>query len=220
MTYDADDAARDAFYEEISRELYPEHKDQAIAEFTADKLRSYYVADSMVMRPAVDAIQEGNRLMAGQHPAAALVFFVTAIELLLKATLLKPVVHGLVLREGLADVVVDQLFGQTGFARYTKLLARLFEDISNVGLATVAREGATKALIVECSELQDVRNRIIHQGATCDSDAAALANVVAVGVFELIVQPMLAELGLTVREKGEIIVSPWKPYVSPTPGSA
>jgi hypothetical protein len=102
MAYDAEDAARDAMYEEISRELYPDHRAQAIAEFTSGRLQSYYASQSWVMRPAVDAIQEGRRLQANHHSSAAVVFFVTAIELLLKATLLRPVVHGLVHSEGLA----------------------------------------------------------------------------------------------------------------------
>jgi hypothetical protein len=72
-------------YEEIGREL-------------ASGSQSYYIDHSWVMRPAVEAIQEGGRLQANNHSSAAVVFFVSAIELLLKATLLKPVVHGLVQR--------------------------------------------------------------------------------------------------------------------------
>jgi len=43
MIYDELDAARDEMYELISYELYPDHKQQAIEEFTTDRLRSYYV---------------------------------------------------------------------------------------------------------------------------------------------------------------------------------
>ena len=125
------DEARDAMYEEIARELYPEHKAQAILEFTKQRLQSYYVANPMVMRPAVDSIQEGKKLQANSHYAAAIVSFVTAIELLLKATLLKPVIHGLVHSEGLAEIIVQQALGQAGFERYTKLLAKLFCELND-----------------------------------------------------------------------------------------
>jgi hypothetical protein len=56
MSYDEQDAAMDEFYEQISRELYPDHKQQAIQEFTAERLRSFYVQSPNVMRPAVEAI--------------------------------------------------------------------------------------------------------------------------------------------------------------------
>ena len=41
MSYDLHDEARDAMYDEISRELYADHKAQAITEFTTSRLQSY-----------------------------------------------------------------------------------------------------------------------------------------------------------------------------------
>ena len=81
MSYEPGDEALDARYEGIGRELYPEHKNQAIVEFSTEKLRSYYVANSMVMRPAVDGIQQGNRLKVDKHAAAALIFYGNGFEL-------------------------------------------------------------------------------------------------------------------------------------------
>ena len=189
MGYDAFDEARDAMYDEISRELYPEHKAKAIIEFTTARLQSYYTTYPAVMRPAVDCIQEGRRLQANGHSGAALVFFVTAIELLLKATLLKPVVHGLVHSEGLAEVIVAQALGQPGFDRYTKLLARLFSELVGLNIAAIARDGAEEALLAECTAQQLLRNRIIHQGAGTTPEQAEMARLVSVAVYELVVLP-------------------------------
>lgn len=47
-----EDSAMSEFMDEIS--------DQAIIEFKQDRLRSYYLDNSLVMRPAVDALQEGK----------------------------------------------------------------------------------------------------------------------------------------------------------------
>ncbi len=204
MSYDESDAARDEFFEQISRELYPDHKIQAIEEFTAERLRSFYVMHPDVMRPAVDSLQEGKALHTlGKH-SAALVFFVSAIELLLKATLLKPVIYGLIHHEGLADVIVRHALGQAGFDRYEGLLADLFTRLANIDLKTVHREGATTKLLEESKELQKLRNNIIHKGETCTDADAEKANIVAVAVYEQIVRPMLYALKLTVAEKGAI----------------
>ncbi|OAI04948.1 hypothetical protein A1353_12245 [Methylomonas methanica] len=205
MSYDESDAARDQMYEEIARELYPDHKAQAITEFTSERLQSFYVANPLVMRSAVDAIQEGRRLQANDHHSAALVFFVTAIELLLKATLLKPVVHGLVHSEGLAEIIVQQALGQAGFDRYSKLLTKLFAELVSLDINTVARSNSPDTLLSECTTLQALRNRVIHQGATANASEADLARVVAVAVYEQIVHPMLRHLGLHVVEHGEIV---------------
>lgn len=209
MTYDPHDAARDEMYEQMSRELYPDHKAQAITEFTNSRLQSYYVANPRVMRPAVDAIQEGNRLRANCHYGAAVVSYVTAVELLLKATLLKPVVHGLVHSDGLAEVIVQQALGQSGFDRYVNLLKRLFADLVNLDIAAVTRPLASKPLLEECTQQQKLRNKIIHQGTSADSEQAELAYLVAVAVYELVVKPMLGALGLWVVERGEIQAYPY-----------
>jgi len=206
MSYDPLDEARDKMYEAISEELYPQHKEQAITEFTTERLQSYYVENSMVMRPAVDAIQEGNRLQKDGHSGAAVVYFVTAIELLLKATLLKPVVHGIVLSAGLAEVFVQHSLSQPGFDRYSRLLARLFEEIVEIDINSVRRHDELKPLLSECTNIQALRNKIIHQGACATPEEAENARLVAVAVYELIVCPMLGKLNLMVVQRGEILL--------------
>ena len=208
MSYDPLDEARDAMYEAMSRELYPDHKIQAIAEFTTERLQSYYKANPHVMRPAIDAIQEGRRLQDGGHHSAAVVFFVTAVELLLKATLLKPVVHGLVHSDGLAEIIVQQSLGQPGFDRYSKLLSKLFHEYVKIDINNISRPEAKEPLLSECTSQQSLRNKIIHQGATATKDQAELARQVSVAVYEQVVLPMLANLGLEVVERGEIVQSP------------
>ena len=134
MSYNPEDAAMDEFYDQISKEIYPEHKEQAIEEFTKEKLKSYYLLNPGVMRPAVDAIQEGNWLLENKRFSPALVFYVTAIELLLKATLLRPVLYGLIHNESLAEIMVKHILGQTGFDRYENLLAQLFDSLANINI--------------------------------------------------------------------------------------
>jgi hypothetical protein len=205
MSYDENDAARDEFYEQLSRELYNDHKQQAIAEFSADRLKSFYIQHPNVMRPAVDALQEGKWLQGKDRFSAALVFYVSAIELLLKATLLRPVVYGLVHHDGLAEIVVKHTLGQTGFDRYERLLAELFSNLAKINIKEIRRDGSTVKLLEECHALQRKRNNVIHQGARYPASDAEDARVVAVAVYDKIVTPMLFSIGLTVIEKGAIV---------------
>ncbi|MCE5212374.1 MAG: hypothetical protein LLG40_12560 [Deltaproteobacteria bacterium] len=204
MSYDEHDAALDEFYSRISEELYPEHKEQAISEFTEDRLCSFYVKSPLVMRPAVDSLQQGKQLLSLGQEAPALVFFVSAIELLLKATLLKPVVYGLVHHEALAEIIVSHTFGQAGFERYEGLLSELFLTLAKISIKDIKREGSEERLLGECKKLQKIRNSIIHKGEKCTKEDAQLAMDVTVATYELIVRPMLNSLGLTVIERGEI----------------
>ena len=205
MSYDPEDAARDEFYDQISKELYPEHKEQAIEEFTKEKLKSYYQQNPDLMRPAVDAIQEGNWQLKEGRYTPALVFYVTAIELLLKATLLRPVLYGLIHNEALAEIMIKHILGQTGIERYENLLAQLFSNLAGIDIKQIKREGVQTKLFVECRELQTIRNNIIHRGASCQEADAKKGNLVSVAIFEKVVRPMLFSIGLTVIEKGKIV---------------
>lgn len=202
--YDEDDARLDEFYDQISKELYPDHREQAISEFTEERLRSFYVKYPFVMRPAVDSLQQGKQLLSLKQEAPALVFFVSAIELLLKATLLKPVVYGLVHHEALADIIVRHTLGQSGFDRYEGLLSEIFIGLAKMNIKDIKRGGSEERLLDECKKVQKIRNDIIHKGEKCTKADAELAMEVSAAVFELIVRPMLSSLRLTVIEKGEI----------------
>lgn len=204
MSYNEHDAALDAMYEQIGQELYPIHKAQAISEFTAERLRSYYVSNSKVMLPALEAYKEGKRLNSGKHYSAAVVFFASSVELFLKATVLKPVVHGLIHSEGLANIIAQHALGQTGFSRYTELLAELFDELAEIKLKDISRSGAAEALFAELAALQKMRNDVIHQGSVCTEERAYLGLLISEAVYERIVSPLLCALGLAINEKGFI----------------
>ena len=104
-------------------------------------------------------------------------------------------VYGLVHQEQLADVVVEFTLGQTGFDRYNKLLAGLFEKLAGIDIANVRRQSSTKTLLEEATALQKVRNRVIHQGLVMPDAGARHAIAVASDVFTQILEKMLTALG-------------------------
>lgn len=208
MSYDPSDGAMDDMYERISDELYPEHKSQAIGEFTAERLRSFYVDNPDVMRPAVEALLEAQRLQENGHFAAAVVFAVSCTELLLKAAILTPVVHGLVHIESLAAVVVENTLAGTGYKRYAKLLSRLFIEFVGIDIHSIQRPDASAKLLAECDAQRGLRNQIVHTGATCTAPQAHDGVAIATAVFNQLVNPMLHQLGLTVEDAGQIHLRP------------
>lgn len=208
MSYGPDDAAWDEAYENLSRELYPEHKEQAISEFMADRLRSYYRQHPHITAPGVRAYKEAKALLADGHLAASLVFAASATELFLKAALLRPVVYGLVHSEALAQVIVDSALSQTGFARYDKLLSRLFSELARVDLKSLARSSDSKPLLTEATEIHNIRNAVIHRGEVVTSEQAQVAISVTANVFAHVLCEMLEAIGLCVAEGGQVVTLP------------
>jgi len=205
MSYSPEDSAWDEAYEHMSRELYPEHKQQAIAEFTRERLRSYYVKQPEVLVPAARTFKEAKELLALSHPAAALVFAASATEQFLKAALLRPVVYGLVHSGALAELVVDAALSQTGFKRYEQLLAKLFLEIAGIELKTLVRELGARPLLDEASEIQDRRNAVVHRGEEISQEQAEVAVEVATQVFNLVVAEVLVNLGFKVQKRGILV---------------
>lgn len=93
MAYTPEDVAWDEAYERMSEELYPEHKAQAIIDFSYERLRSFYVKNPELLVPAVRYFKIAKSLLDAPHPAAAVVFAASTTELFLKASLLRPVTY-------------------------------------------------------------------------------------------------------------------------------
>lgn len=208
MSYDPEDAAWDKAYENLAQELYPDHREQAISEFTAERLRSYYTVHPNVTTAGVRAYKESKALLANGHVSASLVFAASATELFLKAALLRPVVYGLVHSEALAQVVVDSALSQTGFSRYEKLLSRLFAELVGADLKSLRRGTGAKPLLAEAGEIQDLRNAVVHRGESVTPDQASVAIAVAANVFAHVLCAMLEAIGLCVAEGGNVVTKP------------
>jgi hypothetical protein len=204
MSYEPHDEAWDEAYERLSEELYPEHREQAIVEFTDERLRSYYLDNPDILAPAKESLMQATSLLASGHFSAALVFAATANELFLKGSLLRPIVFGLVHSPAIAQLVVESAMTQTGFSRYAKLLAGLYRMLTFNELATVTRPSSTLNLLKEASNFQQTRNQILHQGAAVSEMQAREAVDVSKHVFNLILLPVLEELSLTVDDAGRL----------------
>lgn len=208
MSYTLEDAMRDEAYDAMSRELYPDHRDQAIEEFTSDRLRSYYLKNPDVAVNAVRMYKEARSLLEHGHSSACVVFAVTSIEQFLKVALLRPVVFGLIHMESLASLVVDVAMDQNGgLDRYKKLLAGLFKDLASIDVGTIRREGAQRPLLDEVKALQDLRNTVVHRGAQVEEADARDALYVLKAVFSLVFVHLLSALGLQIVTGGHIIVA-------------
>jgi hypothetical protein len=143
-----------------------------------------------------------SRKLADDHPEASYVFATKAIEIFLKASLLKPAVYGLIHNEPLAEIIVDTSLSQTGFSRYEKLLSKLFIELVGIDVKKIRRFGSNDFLLSEASIVQKTRNKIIHQGISVVQEDAKFAIQVAYGVLHEIVNPMLLAIGLWMDKHG------------------
>jgi len=117
--------------------------DEAIEEFTLERLRSYYLTHTSLALPAFAIYDEAVASLAASK-SAALVLCTTAIELGLKVTLLRPVVYGLVHNESVADLVSELVVKQNGFDRFMPLLARVVSEYGGIDVDVLKMEGQAR----------------------------------------------------------------------------
>jgi hypothetical protein len=156
MSYDANDAA----YDQWMDDLYKEHKAEAISEFTAERLQSYYLANPTLAEAPRRALSDAVQLFQTGFINAGFVFAHVATETGLKAVVLKPFLHGLVHSTSTAEFVSD-LASHVGLDRFRDLLFRLLLEHAGLDFLQFKRQGAQNTLWAEIERLQKIRNRIM-----------------------------------------------------------
>jgi hypothetical protein len=206
MSVTPEDATADEFYERLARELYPAHREQAVSEFTAERLRSYYLKhpDLAVNGPPV--FKQAKELYRLGYLGPSLVCGVTVIEIFFRGAFLRPIIYGLVYSDALAEAVVKAALSQAGYKRYEPLLVKLYSELVGKDLSSFTRKGFSKPILVEASEAQANRNRIVHDGYQPTDEEARQAVGSAAIVMINIWRPMLNALGLRLGPKGTVVL--------------
>lgn len=197
------DTPEDFAREEAYADLVEEISQQAIDEFTSARLRSYYLAHPDIAVGAVALYREAKTLLS-LSPSASLVLFVTSIEVGLKASLLKPVVYGLVHNESVADLVANLAVKHNGLDRFTTLLARLLREYGQIDFEAFTIDGHSKTLWQEFTILQNARNGVLHRAELATPELASLAQDVAVMILGNYLNSVLRGLGMQLVKGGRI----------------
>jgi len=194
MSMTEQEAEMEEFYNRMSEELYPEHKEQAIDEFIEERMQSYYLLNPDVIKAPLDCYHHANEIMR-VSPSCALVMYTTSIELFLKSVLLKPVLYGIIHNENIADMIVNVSTGQSGFSRYNKLLTKLCYHAADIKLNEIAgMEG--KPILNEAEEVQTIRNRVVHQGYMATVEEMGKSKNIATLMLDEVVEPVLNKMNL------------------------
>ncbi len=195
-------------YDRYMAELYEEHKKEAIEEFTAERLQSYFIENKLLAESATKALSEARNLLH-LNTTAGFIFGAIAMEVGLKTTLLKPIVHGLVHAESVAALITELTISQPSMGRYSKILFQILEKQGGIDLISYKRVGFKETLWEEINEVQRKRNAIMHRAETASKEGAELAIGVASEILEKLFPTVIAKIGLHLHD-GFRICNDWK----------
>ena len=205
----------EAAYDQYMAELYEEHKKEAIEEFTAERLSTYFLDNKLLAKPAVQALSTARNLIT-TNPTAGFIFAAIAMEVGLKSSLLKPIVYGLVHAESVASLITDLAVSHTGMDRYRKLLLQLLQEHGGVKLDTYRRQGSNHILWQEIKNVIDIRNHVMHRAELASEENAKLALTAATEILENIFPSVVNRMGMHLHD-GFRICNDWKCNYENTP---
>ncbi|MDX8379091.1 MAG: hypothetical protein R8K48_03470 [Gallionella sp.] len=199
MSYDENDAAMDAFYDDIREQIHTE----IISEFKTERLQSYFLSSPNIAKPAYLALEDALSLQKNGYSSAAFLFAVIAIEVAMKAVILKPIVHGLVHNLPTSSLISD-IVVKNGFDRIKNLLFGTLKSIVNVDLHSLCRLGSNENLWSEIIKFQKKRDFIVHRAEMPSEAETALAIKVAKEVLDNLLPQVITALGLHIHKQGDI----------------
>lgn len=205
MSYDENDAAWDAYLEA----LYEEHRGEAVDEFTAERLQSYYHENPSLAEPAFELLDEGTRLV-GVSARAACVLAVASSELTIKTAVLKPVVYGLVHSEPVATLVSELATGHSGLDRFRQLLEGIVTSQVGTNIDAYMVEPNGRPVLTELADAQKLRNGVVHRGEQVDSSDVDRSLAVAETLLNRVFPDILTGLGLHLHERAVCPEPKWR----------
>jgi hypothetical protein len=205
----------DVAYDDYISRMYEEHKKEAIAEFTGERLSTYFINNERLAKPAIQALFSARNLIT-INSTAGFIFAAIAMEVGLKSILLKPIVYGLVHAESVAALITDLVVSHTGMERYRKLLLQLLQEHGGVNLDSYRRQGSNRSLWDEIKNVQTLRNGIMHNADLVSCENSEIALSIAAEILENIFPLVVKNMGLHLHDDFRIC-SDWKCQYKDTP---
>lgn len=205
MSYNQQDADADALFDQISEEVYPEHKAQAIEEFIKERMQSYFLKHPEILQRPDDCFHHAGQLKE-KSPRCALVMYATTTELFLKSVILKPTLYGMLHNEKVAEDIVESVTKQGGLSRYKSLLDGLCFQVAGIQLNKISGVDS-KPILDEVDDIHRIRNKVLHGGEDVGPEDVEKARKITRLVCHKLVVPVLFNLDLDVakNESGFII---------------
>jgi len=194
-------------YEDFARDVLSGKDDlygEIIDQFTSERLQSFYLSNPNVAERALGALAEARALKA-LHSSAALVFAAIAIEVGLKTTLLKPILHGMVSIDSAAALVAALVPDQHNDS-FKKVLFGILKEVGGVDLPAFKRPGCDQTLWEEIANVRTKRNEVIHKASPASTVDAERSIEIASTVLEVLFPKVIAALQLKTDANLRIVV--------------
>ena len=176
--------------------------ESAIEELTGENIRAYLETYGDSIQQRVDAcIGEAQSLSDKNFHGAATLRAMSAIEVIFRYMLIRPIVQGAFLSDDWAKILTEQIVSSKN-SNYRRLLPAIFSrmdvDYEAIRLST----GQAMWNLLE-NRLWNRRNLIVHEGQSGNDEDASLSIETASLLLSDVVYPIAENLGMDVGKTGK-----------------
>lgn len=191
---------QEAEFEQGMDELYKEFKKQFKDEFIFDQVHSYYKENPDVAREPLQRFQESKLLFSQRFYTSTFLFAVISIEVGIKLIVLKPILYSLAFSTAAGELLYDTTFKLKSIPQIPDLYFHILRDTTGIDLKDIQRTTGNKKLWDEISNLQKLRNEVLHQARTIIQQESEQSINIAESLYNEIIPKVLDEFSFHLKD--------------------
>jgi len=191
---------QDAEYEQGMDELFLEFKQQYEDDFIFDKVFDFYKLNPELAVDALLNLSEAELLLKSEHYTASFLHAFIAIESGVKVVILKPILSSLSLDHRATDLLFKDTFKLKSIPYISEFYYQILFELTEINFKEIKRNGCSKTLWYEFKEMQQIRNKIIHQGQLITEEMAESEISIAIFLFSEIIPTILKRYNFRLNE--------------------
>lgn len=182
---------QEAEFEQGMEELYKEFKKQYEDEVIFDKIHTFYKKNSEIVKEPCRNLDESKKLYTNNFYTASFIHSIIAIEVVIKVIALKPILYSLSFDSRASELLYNDTFKPRSIPYIPSVYYEILKDLTEIDIKEMRRKNSDIKIWEEISNLQSVRNKIIHQGIFVQKHDAVKALEIAEYIFDEIIPKIL-----------------------------
>ncbi|EKO3432562.1 hypothetical protein NTH35_004180 [Vibrio fluvialis] len=200
---EAEKILNDKYLEELDDEvwqteslwLYLDKRDEFSKQYSTDLVKEYYLGTPLLANNVRNTVR-AMVTVQDVEPLSSLVMAMTSLEVLTKNIILRPFMTGMLHNGSLAEFITKQVLSQNGLDRFNNLLYWIIDEhLEGCDASDIKFISGKKTIWQTRSELQKIRNEVIHKANSCsDQDAQNAYDLFK--QFDILTTRLLSSLGI------------------------
>lgn len=176
--------------------------EETLKEASQRGIQSYLgVFGDAIEERVLKTVAEAAVLLSNGHPSASLVYSATAVEIIIRFLLVRPLVQGAFLSDEWAEIVAERI-GKGRTEEDRRLLPALLRKF-NIEIKSVVLPSGTSMWDTILTKVLPARNRIVHVGESASKEIAETAIQCAKTLLDDVVHKVATSLGFTLDRTGK-----------------